>query len=497
MSIFFRYRFGGKTRSNFFKRLLYGDKSHELEIDVLPFLFKGNGNPLKNYRICGASNGVGNLDSNTNKYIIPIMINGATINISLDTPLGDGDYIDFIEQKRFNANNTTSKLILPTISIMNGVNIIDIETTVQPSKIYINGNIISFDVSTWANVQKLVRAGLHDKYFAVGDQLVCQKGNSDLTWDIIGFDHDTPTDSQYTHSMTLQLHDCLPSKMQFDAPEALYYAENGLAAGTYNFTIQSGYDTAYGGGKTYQFTLTNAVDAGGQLTFGWGYNTQAANAKITSYDEDLVQIEQVSVTEGDGGTSLGTTDGNSQNVNHIHKIRYGSNNYGKSAIRQFLNSSAAAGSVWESQDNQFDRPPAWNTDTAGFMSDLDSDFLAVVGAVHKVTCLNIITDGGGSAAFDDKFFLLSRSEVYGGNEVTSVDEGSPYPYYSDYSDLSEAGTGNDSNRIKYRSGTAQTWRLRSPYSAVGGNVRNISQTGGIGQSDAGSGNGVSPACNII
>ena len=490
-------------KNDFFKYLLFGRGSgssasqSELEAENFPYTFTNNGHRLKNYRIYGFSGGVGDLDSTTNKYIISLAINGQAVNIYLDSPLSDGDYIDFYEQKRFNADDSAETVFIPALQISSGINVLDVGTEVQPSKIYIKGNISTFDVSSWANVQKLVRAGLHDKYFAVGDQLVCQKGNSDLTWDIIGFDHDTPTDSQYTHSMTLQLHDCLPSTMQFDAPEALYYAENGLAAGTYNFTIQSGYDTAYGGGKTYQFTLTNAVEQGGQITFGWGYGTQAANAKITSYDEDLVQIEQVSVTEGNGGTSLGTTDGNSQNVNHIHKIRYGSNNYGKSAIRQFLNSSAAAGSVWESQDNQFDRPPAWNSNTAGFMSDLDSDFLAVVGAVHKIACINNVTDGGGSAAFDDKFFLLSRSEVYGGNEVTSVDEGSPYPYYSDYSDLSEAGTGNDSNRIKYRSGTAQTWRLRSPYSAVGGNVRNISQTGGIGQSDAGSSNGVSPACNII
>ena len=490
-------------KNDFFKYLLFGRGSgssasqSELEAENFPYTFTSNGHKLKNYRIYGLSGGVGELDSTTNKYIISLAINGQAVNIYLDSPLSDGDYIDFHEQKRFNSDDSSEIISLPVIPISSGINVIDVGTENQPSKVYVQGNISSFSVSSWANVQKLVRAGLHDKYFAVGDQLVCQKGNSDLTWDIIGFDHDTPTDSQYTHSMTLQLHDCLPSTMQFDAPEALYYAENGLAAGTYNFTIQSGYDTAYGGGKTYQFTLTNAVEQGGQITFGWGYGTQAANAKITSYDEDLVQIEQVSVTEGNGGTSLGTTDGNSQNVNHIHKIRYGSNNYGKSAIRQFLNSSAAAGSVWESQDNQFDRPPAWNSNTAGFMSDLDSDFLAVVGSVHKIACINNVTDGGGSAAFDDKFFLLSRSEVYSGNEVTSVDEGSPYPYYSDYSDLSEAGTGNDSNRIKYRSGTAQTWRLRSPYSAVGGNVRNISQTGGIGQSDAGSSNGVSPACNII
>lgn len=491
-------------KNDFFKYLLFGRGSgssasqSELEAENFPYTFTSDSHTLRNYRIYGDENGVGDLDSTTNKYVIPVEINGTAVNISLDSPLNDGDYIDFREQKRFNADDSSEIVSLPVLPILSGINVIDISTENQPSKVYVQGNISAFSVSTWANVQKLVRAGLHDKYFAVGDQLVCQKGNSDLTWDIIGFDHDTPTDSQYTHSMTLQLHDCLPSTMQFDAPEALYYAENGLAAGTYNFTIQSGYDTAYGGGKTYQFTLENAIEPKGQLTFGWGYGTQAANAKITSYDEDLVQIEQVSVTEGSGGTSLGTTNGTSTNLNHIHRVRYGSNNYTQGAIRQFLNSSAAAGSVWESKTN-FDRPPVWNSDTAGFMSDLDSDFLAVVGAVHKVACINNVTDGGGLAAFDDKFFLLSRSEAYGGNEVTSVDEGSPYPYYSDYSDLSEAGTDTDTNRIKYRSGTAQVWGLRSSITSSGSHIRMINATGAVGNiyANNGSDGGVSPACNIV
>ena len=352
--------------------------------------------------------------------------------------------------------------------------------------------------TSWANVQALVRAGLHKNVFAIGDQLVCSKGEGTLTWDIIGIDHDTPADSQFTHSLTLQLHDCLSSTMQYDAPEALYYAASGLSAGTYNFTIQSGYDETYGGGKTYQFTLTQDVPVGGQLAFGWANNTQAVNAKITSYSgaTSTTQIEQVSVTEGSSGTALGTTDGTSTNVNYIHRVRYGSNNPVQSALRQFLNSSASAGNVWTPQ-TVFDRPPAWAGNTAGFMSDLDSDFLAVIGKVNKTTALNTVTDGGGSVTLDDKFFLLSHSEVYGGLE-NNINEGSPYPYYKDYSNLSEASEAADINRIKYRNGTtAQLWWLRSPYAVTANYVRGVSTGGIVSQYSASGVYGVAPACNII
>lgn len=484
----------------FFKCILLNrgsENTAELESETLPYLFKSNGHRLRNYRIYGNTGGAGDLDSTTNKYIIPVVMNGTAVNISLDSPLANGDYIDFLEQKRFNADNSMKIILLPALPVANGINVLNIDTENQPSKVYIQGNVSSFSVSSWENVQKLVRAGLHDKYFAIGDQLVCQKGSSNITWDVIGIDHDTPSDSQFTHSLTLQLHDCLSSQMQIDTPEALYYAENGLTAGTYNFTIQSGYDTSHGGGKTYQFTLENDVPAGGQLTLSWAYNTQAGSAKITSYGADLTTVieSDISVTEGSSGTSLGTTDGNSTNLNSIEKARFDSNNYSESAIRQFLNSSANRGNVWTAK-TVFDRPPIWNASTAGFMSDLDSDFLAVVGTANKVTALNTVTDGGGSVTLADKFFLLSKSEIYGGLE-NNINEGSPYPYYKDYSSLSEAGTGNDSNRIKYRNGSASSWVIRTPFSNSVGNIINVNPGGGINSVGTHNPSGIAPACVII
>ena len=351
--------------------------------------------------------------------------------------------------------------------------------------------------TSFKDVQTLVRSGLASKVFHIGDQLVCNKGDVKLVWDIIGIDHDVPADKQFTHSMTLQLHDCLAG-MQYDGTEALFYCETELAAGTYHFTLLSGYDTTYGGGKTYQFTLTQPVPAGGQIMFPWGYNTQAASTKVSTYASRTATaaIESVSVVEGTEGTSLGTADGNTANMNHTHRIRYGSNNWVESAMRQWINSDKAAGSVWTPQ-TKFDRPPSWAASTAGFLNGIDADFLEVIGETEKVTCRNTVTDGGGSDITTDKFFLLSRREVYAGNEVSGVIEGEPYPYYSDYSDLSVAGTGNDTNRIKYRNGSPQWWWLRTPNSGSGYGVRGIYPAGSLNAHVASNSLGVAPACNII
>lgn len=351
-------------------------------------------------------------------------------------------------------------------------------------------------VSSWADVQKIVRLGLADKVFNIGDQLISTKGSQQLTWDIIGIDQDTPADKLYTHSLTIQMHDCYTTA-QFDAAEALYYAETGLVAGTYNFTLLSDYDTAYGGGKTYQFTLTKAVPARGQLVFSWGWNVQASTCKISSYENAMgtTVIETVSVKEGSGGTSLGTADGTTTNMNHAHRMRYGSNDWIESALRQWLNSDEAAGAWWVNMTD-FDRPPTNAATTAGFLNGMDSEFLSAIGKVKKRTALNTVTDGGGYTDSEELMFLISRSEIYAGLE-NNVNEGEPYAYYKDNSDLSSASGNADTNRIKYLNGSAKYWWLRSPYSGYGYGVRRVLPTGSLYTSDASTSNGVAPACCIV
>lgn len=260
------------------------------------------------------------------------------------------------------------------------------------------------EVGSWAVVQQLVRLGIVAKVFSIGDQLVCNHATyGKLTWDIIGIDHDTPVNSEYTHSLTIQLHDCLGATFQFDAAEP-----------------------------------TNP-------------------------------------------------DTNRQS--------YGSNNWSESGIRQWLNSAGNPGTWWEAKTD-YDVQPSYATSTAGFMKGLDADFLATVGEVSKITAKNTVTDGGGSDTTTEKFFLLSQTEIYGGLN-NSISEGVVYPYYSDNSALTAAGTGADANRIKYRNGTAQYWWLRSPYPSTSHYVRTVITTGDVNYSNAYNSRGVAPACCII
>lgn len=74
------------------------------------------------------------------------------------------------------------------------------------------------DPDSWKGIQRIVRKGLASDFFTIGDQLVSGYDGGEIVWEVIGIDVETPADSQYQHSMTLQTRDCLHD-IQFDAPE--------------------------------------------------------------------------------------------------------------------------------------------------------------------------------------------------------------------------------------------------------------------------------------
>ena len=84
-------------------------------------------------------------------------------------------------------------------------------------------------ITSWKEVQSIIRGGQARAYFSIGDQLACQRLGETLIWDIIGIDEDTPSNSNYTHSITLQLHNCINISRLFDAPEP---SNPGLSSGS-------------------------------------------------------------------------------------------------------------------------------------------------------------------------------------------------------------------------------------------------------------------------
>ena len=351
------------------------------------------------------------------------------------------------------------------------------------------------DINDWDDIARIVRNGLGEKAFPIGTQLSVSRGDGVAPYVFDVVDHRTVTDP-FTNTtkpgMALLMHRVIYGRA-FDAVEALFYCETALPAGTYHFTIPD-YDTTYGGGETYQFTLTQQVPAKGQIVLSWAYNTQvtAGNIKTYSSATSTTAIETATLSVGTGGTDLGTADGTATNMNHIHRARYGSNNYKESALRQWINADGAAGAWWTAS-NKFDRPVDYAASAAGFLNGVDSKFINAAGYTDipcKTNNTFELPNWTKNTAYtvQDKFFLASRNELGFGTE--NVAEGTVFKLY-------DGATNAD--RIKYdfsSTATARYWWVRSPYPGNAGVVRCVNAGGSLYSSYAYYGYGAVPACII-
>lgn len=346
----------------------------------------------------------------------------------------------------------------------------------------------SAEVSSWADIQRIVRSGLASQVFEIGDQFTCQKDGETLVWDVIGIDQDTPSDPDRDHSLTLQLHSPL-QKVQYDAKEAFYYAESELPAGTYCIYLQSGYENGNIDDRNIHFTLTKSVPAGGVLCMDWAKNTNASEIIINSYSDrtDTTPLESVGIGYGTSGETL-------EKTNFTRYARSGSARWKNSAIRQYLNSEGEAGTYWEPQ-TEYDMPPVWGDSLPGFLKGCDDDFVAVLGKVKKNTEVCSL-DGGGVDETEDVVFLPSLGEVYGDSQ-SEISEGDAYAYYSENSVLDQPGNTSDKNRCKYIDSTAVVWRLRSCVLNRMEYPRYVNVGGGIGYDEAQSEVYCLPVCCVV
>lgn len=89
---------------------------------------------------------------------------------------------------------------------------------------------------------------------------------------------------------------------------------------------------------------------------------------------------------------------------------------------------------------------------------------------------------------EDKFFILSRPEIYGSYDSSSLKDGELLDYYDGLS---------QSDLIKRdRGGTARSCWLRSPLPNDAINVRIVYTDGSLGYSNARTAYGAAPACLI-
>ena len=199
---------------------------------------------------------------------------------------------------------------------------------------------------------------------------------------------------------------------------------------------------------TYQFDAPETPTAATEETaqdgiYYFGYNGSTYTALNLSTGDTIPYGEYTAVYKTDA----------TNNASYFDQIRqYGWNNYKYSAIRQWLNSDAAANNWWQAS-HIGDIAPGY-TSQAGFMNGLSSDFKAILNRTEVVTAGNAVTDDGSNYSTYDYIFLPSNYETYVTNSPVEGDRMDCYA-------LNGAGKAGFRARGPVGGGQCANWWLRS------------------------------------
>lgn len=330
----------------------------------------------------------------------------------------------------------------------------------------------------WNSVQTIVADGAGEKAFAIGTQLIekwkdtAEPKEYDMPWQVNHFEDVTLEDGEVVPGMWLQSHYTLPFGIQFSHQRAFLACPGGLNAGTYNFDFAKAWGNNVKPGISYQFTLTKAVEKGGRLAGCYGAPDNAPLSwKIYSYGKNGITLnETVNVTQGNGGTNLGTIQDNSrsENLNSVQEMAYGWNRWKTSALRQYLNSNKPKGQWWTPQD-AWDICPDQLSSKDGFLCGMPEKMLNCLKKVKVVTYANIVNNEGAEDITYDYVTLPSLSQMSIKTHISG--EGNVHTYWkrrSGLTTLCEWWT-DYPNMVEYSvasKASPQTVRLRSANKAA-------------------------------
>ena len=297
------------------------------------------------------------------------------------------------------------------------------------------------ETMSWGMVQSFVRAGKGPEFFPVGTVFVVDhpeythEDGTGLWFRVVGHDQVQPQDETLTHSMCLDMVDCLFSA-SYDNKEALY-------ALTVDITAQVL--------KTY-YTFSGTEYTA--LVEGTDYEIGDPVPVASWYEKNL--------------------DGRQNN---------GSNNPVQSNMLQWFNSSGAA-NQWFTPQTIWDTCSVALLNRNGFCCYIDPEFLQVVQPAKLVTA-KCNAEGGGSIMHYAKFWGLSMTQVFG-FQNNNITENIHLEYYKN---------GGDMRKTLKDLSSYISWWLRSPDSGTY-SVHHLRASGDTIIDAAVVSLGFSPACII-
>lgn len=363
-------------------------------------------------------------------------------------------------------------------------------------------------------IAQLVHDGLAKDLISPGDKINLEwkdneggvaKNTYVAPWHVAHFEDAQLADGETVPVMDIEWHYTTPFGVPFDDKEAVYESDEVTPAGTYNITIANNVWLSPENGKTYQFTLPQALPAGGQLRCNAAYDATWAGATLSAYTSAYhrTKLFDVTMSEGSDGTNLGTTDGKG-NVNHFHRLALGYNRWALSCLRSWLNSAAQHSTEgnadgWYVKTGKWDVMPAVALQKDGFLSGYTKDTLDCMLTTRINTARNTVTDDGGMDVTNDKVFLKSMEQWYATPQISG--EGEYWEYW-------RQTLGRDTPMqqwqvyplakvfaVNARTSAQYSFR-RSCNRGSGSNVWHVDTSGGVGANSAAYADRCEPACRI-
>ena len=374
------------------------------------------------------------------------------------------------------------------------------------------------DITDYNQIQQIVQLGLAREYVQIGDQIVMNWSDGtntyEMPWDVVDFGAVVDGDGNtHQNAMWIQSHYGLPG-VQFSGNNAFYVPTAEMPVGTYYFTIGNNWGTNCVQGKIYEFTTTKKIPANGQLVLGTASSntsglpdTAPSNWRVRTFANGLQDTpdEILPLTEvgSSSGTDLGTLSSSTKfatsGINNMQRAAYGYNRWSVSAMRQWLNSPAAAGQWW-TQKYAHDHRPDQLANMRGFEAGLPADFLAIIKPVKMYTALNTVSDvdiGAGEYTVD-RFFLGGLQQESITPQVADL-EGSTWAYWSQRLGKTQAQYETLPAHIRYaieNHTSAQYVRLRSCHRGYALTTWHVGSSGDAGNGAAATAIRPCPACVI-
>ena len=244
-------------------------------------------------------------------------------------------------------------------------------------------------------------------------------------------------DGESVHGVFFEWDRVLPFGVPFDEPEAIYAFDGTEVseAGDVYIGIGSAYSTGWDTSKHIQITLSAVPDADDQLVIDLAKKadtdpTNGRNWYIYAKGSKIAK-QSGTTSNGTSGTNLGSTSSagtayTNGKVNAPQRAVYGYNRWSQSALRQYLNSDAAADGWWTAK-NAWDRPSSVHSTKAGFLNGYSAD------AIRRFKPIKIVTvacdaDSNAEDVTYDRVFLSSLEQMYCEPQFAGK-EGAYWEYY--------------------------------------------------------------------